>query len=259
MRVLIAPDAEAAAERAAELLARALQRRSELVLALATGRTAEPVYRALAARVARGEASLSRARAFALDELAGLPPGDPRSFAAVLERQVVASSDLPVHALEHPDACAADPGAACARYEERIRAAGGLDLALLGLGRNGHLAFNEPGASLAGRAHVAALRPETRRDAWPGPGEAPACGLTLGLGSLLEARRWLLVATGSRKAEAAARALEGPVTSRVPASAVQLHPDAIVVLDEGAAAGLEDAAAWREAEQLLGAGASPGA
>lgn len=249
MRVVIEPNPEAAARFAARYVAGWVTRKPECVLALAAGATMVPVYRELVALHQRERVSFARVRAFDVDEYADLASDDPRSFVRFVREHMTAQVDFGACHHLAPDACAADLDAECARYEAAIVSAGGLDLALLGLGRNGHLAFNEPGASLAGRTRVEVLmRPHITAtdDADP----LPRVAITMGLGTLLDARACLVVAFGAEKERSAAEMIEGPVTSLVPASVLQHHPHATVVLDDAAAALLVNAAHYREVETL---------
>ena len=249
MRVVIEPNPAAAARFAARCVAEWVTRKPECVLALAAGATMVPVYREVAALHRRERVSFARARAFDLDEYAGLAGDDPRSFVRFVREHVVERVDFSAGHHFAPDACAADLDAECARYEAAIVSAGGLDLALLGLGRNGHLAFNEPGASLAGRTRVEVLmRPHITENGDPDP--LPRVAITMGLGTLLAARACLVVAFGAEKERSAAEMIEGPVTSLVPASVLQHHPNTTVVLDDAAAALLVNAAHYREGETL---------
>ena len=249
MRVVIEPNAEAAARFAARCVGSLVERKPDCVLALAAGSTMVPVYREVAALHARERLSFARTRAFDLDEYAGLAPGDPRSFVHFLREHLIGRVDFASENHLTPDARAADLDAECARYEAAITAVGGLDLAVLGLGRNGHLAFNEPGASLAGRTRVEVLmRPHITAHDDPDP--LPRVAITMGLGTILASRGCLVVAFGAEKERAAAEMIEGPVTSLVPASVLQHHPNTTVVLDDAAAALLVNAAHYREVEAL---------
>ena len=249
MRVVIEPNPEAAARFAARYVAEWVTRRPECVLALAAGATMVPVYRELVALHQRERVSFARVRAYDIDEYAGLASGDPRSFARFVREHMIAQVDFGADHHLAPDACATDLDAECAHYEAAIVSAGGLDLALLGLGRNGHLAFNEPGASLAGRTRVEVLmRPHITASNDGDP--LPRVAITMGLGTLLDARACLVVAFGAEKERSAAEMIEGPVTSLVPASVLQHHPHATVVLDDAAAALLVNAAHYREVETL---------
>jgi glucosamine-6-phosphate deaminase len=230
--VVIEPDVESAARTAARHVADLVRVRPEATLAWAAGSTMVPVYAALVA-IADGEAlPFARIRSFGLDEYRGIAADDPRSFRRFVREHLLDRVAAPAERHDSPDGLACDPAAECERYEAAIASAGGLDLAVLGLGRNGHLAFNEPGAPLSGRTHVEMLLPDSRKR------DLPRLAITMGLGTLRDARALLLVALGDEKARAAAAALEGPVTARVPASVLQLHPDATVILDEAAAAEL---------------------
>jgi len=238
MRVVIEPTDELV-RLAARRVARALREKPRCVLGLATGRTMVPLYDELV-RLHRAEGlSFAGATAFALDEYVGVSPDAPGGFGRFLRDQLQARTDLAV--LHVPTALGADLAAAARAYEEAIRAAGGIDVQLLGLGVNAHLGFNEPGSSLASRTRVKTLSDETLA---ANQGELPPVvrerrlALTLGLGTILEARSCLLLAVGGAKAGAVAATIEGPLSASTPASVLQLHPDAVVYVDEAAAAGL---------------------
>ncbi len=249
MRVVIEANPDAAARFAARHVAQQMQRKADCTLALAAGSTMIPVYRELAVLHRSERISFAKARAFDLDEYAGLTSDDPRSFVHFVREHLIAQVDFAASNHFAPDARAADLDAECARYEAAIAAAGGLDLAVLGLGRNGHLAFNEPGASLAGRTRVEVLmRPHITENGDPDP--LPRVAITMGLGTILAARACLVVAFGAEKERSAAEMVEGPVTSLVPASVLQHHPNTTVVLDDSAAALFVNAAHYREVETL---------
>lgn len=226
-----------------------LAKRPDAVLGLATGSSPEPVYEDLVARHRAGTLSFARARAFQLDEYVGLPDGHPESYRAVLQREVADRLDFRPGALHGPDGEAHDLVAACAAYEREIAAAGGVDLQLLGIGSDGHIGFNEPVSSLASRTRIKTLTEQTRRDNARFFGDdldaVPTHVLTQGIGTILEARHLVLLAFGANKAPAIAKAVEGPVAAMVPASALQLHPHATVVVDEAAASGLQLADYYR--------------
>jgi glucosamine-6-phosphate deaminase len=223
--------------------------RPAAVLGLATGSSPLPVYADLARRCAAGTLTLAGARAFLLDEYVGLPPGAPESYRAFIRAHFEAGVDIPPDAVQGPDVTAADLTAACARYEAAIAEAGGVDLQLLGIGTDGHIGFNEPGSSLASRTRIKTLTDRTRQDNarfFRSPSEVPRHVVTQGVGTILEARHLVLLAFGEAKADAVARAVEGPVTAMVPGSALQLHPHATVVVDSAAAGGLRLADYYRE-------------
>jgi glucosamine-6-phosphate deaminase len=241
-------------ERLAELAADAVEvlvrRRPDAVLGLATGSSPLALYDALARRHRAG-LSFARVRGFLLDEYVGLPPEHPERYRAVIDRELVRRVDLAPGAVQGPDGGADDLPSACAAYEDAIRAAGGVDLQVLGVGTDGHVAFNEPGSSLASRTRVKTLTAQTRRDNarfFGGDVDAvPRHVLTQGLGTILEARHLVLLATGRAKAEAVHHLVEGPVTALWPATVLQLHPHVTVLVDEDAASRLQLAAYYREA------------
>jgi glucosamine-6-phosphate deaminase len=219
------------------------------VLGLATGSSPLAVYRDLAARHAAGGLSVAGARAFLLDEYVGLPVGHPQSYRSFIARELEVHIDFAPGAIRGPDVHADDLLAACDAYEAAIRAAGGVDLQLLGIGTDGHIGFNEPGSSLASRTRIKTLTDQTRKDNarfFASFDEVPRHVVTQGVGTILEARHLVMLAFGSAKAEALAVAVEGPVTAMVPASALQLHPHATVVVDEAAASRLRLADYYRE-------------
>ena len=236
--VAVLPTSEAACARAADLIAELLAAKPEAVLALPAGTTPRPVYAALVRRHRSGGPSFARATVFTLDEYAGIAPDHPASFRRFLDDELLRHVDLPTaHA---PDAIAADLDAACARYEREITAAGGLDLCLLGIGGNGHIAFNEPGSPFDSRVRVVDLAPETRATAAAAFGGAavPARALTVGIATILSARRCVLLAHGAGKAPVIARALGEPPSPALPASALQRHANATIILDAAAASAL---------------------
>lgn len=246
MEILVSPDPGATARRAADVVLAGLARRPgrDPVLGLATGSSPLGLYQELGRAVAEGRADFSTTHGIALDEYVGLPPGHPEGYRQVLLREVCDVIGLSPDRLAVPDGSATDEAAlaaAAAAYEERIAGLGGVDVQILGIGANGHLGFNEPGSALASRTRVKRLSERTRRDNarfFTGLDDVPTHCLTQGLGTILGARRLVLVATGDGKADAVAAALEGPLTASVPASVLQWHPDTVVCLDEAAAAGL---------------------
>jgi glucosamine-6-phosphate deaminase len=249
MEVVIVADRDAAGALVGEAIAVLVEARPDAVLGLATGSTPLPVYRDLARRYAAGTLSLSRARAFLLDEYAGLPKDHPQAYRAFIARELEAHVDFAAGAVQGPDASGDDIPAACVAYEAAIVAAGGVDLQLLGIGSDGHIGFNEPGSSLASRTRIKTLTDQTRQDNarfFSSLDEVPRHVVTQGIGTILDARHLVLLAFGGAKAPAVARAMEGPVTAMVPASALQLHPHVTVVLDEDAASSLRLADYYRE-------------
>jgi len=242
--VVILDSREAAGELGAEFVARLVARKPDAVLGLATGSTPLPLWRALAARAL----DLSRVRGFALDEYIGLPPGHPESYRAVITREVVEPLGLTPSLVHVPGDDGGPVEGAGERYEAAIAAAGGVDLQVLGIGRTGHIGFNEPGSSLASATRVKTLTEQTRIDNarfFHSLDEVPRHCLTQGLGTILRAGHLLLFAFGEAKAGAIAGAVEGPVSSSLPGSAIQLHPLVTVIVDEAAASQLEHADYYR--------------
>lgn len=255
MEVLICATPDEVARRAADAVLVALPTDSarEPVLGLATGSSPLGLYRELAAAAAEGRADFSQAHGFALDEYVGLPEGHPESYREVLLREACPLLGLPTDRLHVPDGARCERAAldrASAAYEIAIEQVGGVDVQVLGIGGNGHLGFNEPGSSLTSRTRVKRLAASTRRDNarfFDSLEQVPTHCITQGLGTIAEARRLVLVATGPAKAEAVAAAVEGPLSASCPGSLLQWHPDAIVVLDEDAAAKLTNREYYDEA------------
>ncbi|MGE5246340.1 MAG: glucosamine-6-phosphate deaminase [Betaproteobacteria bacterium] len=243
MRIRIFPTPRGAARALAADLARALRAAPGLVLGLPSGRTPIPLYDELAALCRAGRIDFSRAASFNLDEFLGIGPAHRSSYHAFMRRHLFAAVNLPRRRIHVLNGAVRDPAAECARYERAIARAGGIDLQLLGIGANGHIGFNEPGTALVARTHVARLTPATRRaNAALFGGRAanvPRRALSMGMATILQARRIVLLATGRGKARAVARAIHGPITPRVPASFLQLHANVDVWLDRDAASLLE--------------------
>jgi len=256
VKVAILPDTTAIASVAADSFERLLARKPSAVVGLATGSSPLPLYDELAARTEAGRLSFAEARAFTLDEYVGLPEGHPEAYRSVIHRDFVDRVDFAPGAVNGPDGNAPDLPAEAARYDAAIRDAGGIDLQVLGIGGDGHLAFNEPGGSLASRTHVGVLTQRTRRDNarfFDGDLDAvPTRCLTQGLGTIMEARGLVLIATGANKATAVHEMLEGGVSALWPATLIQFHLDALVLLDEAAASELTLADYYREVWQREG-------
>ncbi len=243
MEIVILPTAKAAERLAARIVADRLTAKPDLVLGCATGATMEGIYAELV-RLHREEGlSFKRATTFNLDEYVGLEPGDERSYHHYMRRHLFDRVDIDPANAHLPNGVADDLRAEARAYEASIELAGGIDLQLLGLGRTGHIGFNEPLSALMSRTRHIALTPTTREQNAPMFGgdaaAVPERALTMGVGTILEARELLMVVTGARKAEVLARATEGPITSMISATALQLHPHCVVIADEAAAAELE--------------------
>jgi glucosamine-6-phosphate deaminase len=235
LRLEVSASARAAARRAAERIALVLRRPGRPRLVLASGRTMIAVYQELVRLHRRGRAPFRRAETFNVDELR-LAAGDPRSFRSFMDRRLFSRVGLPPERIHFLRGDAPDPEAECRRYEKELARAGPPDLALAGIGVNGHVAYLEPGRFLPPRTSRVRLSASTRRRlASQGMRPVPREALTMGIESLLAAREILLVATGREKAQAVAAALQGPVTPRCPASFLTLHPAVTVILDRPSA------------------------
>jgi glucosamine-6-phosphate deaminase len=243
VEVVVRPDADQAASLAARLIARRLLEKPDLVLGLATGRTMERVYAELVEMHRTEELAFEHCRTFNLDEYIGLGPEDERSYRRYMARLLFDHVDIDRANTHLLDGTAPDVKAEAARYEALILREGGIDLQLLGIGEAGHIGFNEPLSALMSRTRDKALTPATRRqNAAMFGGDAdlvPARALTMGVGTILDARELLVLATGPAKAAILAKAVEGPITAMVSASAIQLHPSCKVILDEDAARDLK--------------------
>jgi len=242
IRVRVFDSAADLARAAAADIARTLRANPRLVLGLPTGRTPIPLYHQLARLHGEGRADFSRATTFNLDEFLGLDGRDGRSYRAFMQRHLFDHINARARRIHFLDGDARDVAAECDRYERAIRRAGGIDLQILGLGLNGHIGFNEPARALAARTHCARLRPATRRANAALFGnrirDVPHYALSMGMATILEADRILLIATGATKRACVERMIAGPVTPRVPASFLQLHRNTEVWLDRPAASQL---------------------
>ena len=241
MEVIVLPSATEVGRLAARKIAKLIRAKPAAVIGLATGSSPLAIYAELAASVRDGSLDASQVSGFALDEYVGIPEEHPESYAAVLRREVTEPLGLDPAHVHVPDGRAADLDGACEAYEAAIRDAGGVDLQILGIGANGHIGFNEPTSSFGSRTRIKTLARRTREDNarfFDSPDEVPMHCLTQGLGTIMEARELLLVAQGSRKAAAVAAAVEGPVSSICPASILQFHPEATVIIDGDAASRL---------------------
>ncbi len=245
MEIAVFSDAAAVARKAAQLVAKQLRANPQSVLGLATGSTPLPLYAELI-RMHREEAlDFSRATAFNLDEYIGLAPSHPQSYRRFMQINLFDHVNIRPERTHIPDGSAKDISAACAAYEAAIAKAGGIDLQILGIGTDGHIGFNEPPSPLDSRTRLTELAESTITDNarfFGAVNDVPRQAITMGIGTILDSRKCVLLATGSAKAEIVARMIEGPVTEMCPASALQRHSDALILLDTPAAARLNSAA-----------------
>ncbi len=252
MRVIVEPDSSGVSRTAARFVARLVRHKPTCVLGLATGGTPLGMYQELI-RMHRDEGlDFSRVVTFNLDEYVGLGPTHPQSYRYFMQQNLFDHINIDQRNTHVPDGRALDFEAYCARYEQTIEDEGGIDLQVLGIGGDGHIAFNEPGSSLGSRTRLKTLTAETIRDNarfFGSVEQVPRLAITMGVGTILESRQCLLLATGEAKAVAIRETVEGPVTAQVTASALQLHRDVIAVIDELAAARLARRDYYREVER----------
>lgn len=252
MRVVIQDSPDDVAEYAAELFSRQLSEKPDSVLGLATGSTPLELYRKLIERCEKGALSFRRASTFNLDEYLGLAGTHPQSYRYFMDRALFDHIDIDRKRTHVPNAVSDDPRKAAEDYEQSLREAGGVDLQLLGIGVNGHIGFNEPYSSLGSRTRIKTLTARTIADNarfFADDEFQPHLSLTMGIGTILEARQIVLLATGRAKASAVRQAIEGPVTAKCPSSALQLHPAVTVLLDTEAANELEDPGFFQHIEE----------
>jgi len=249
MEVVIVPT-ERVGSVGADIVGSLVRRRPASVLGLATGSSPVAMYADLIRRHRDGELSFADVRAFTLDEYVGLPADHPQRYRNVIARDFTDHVDVAPNAVHGPDGLAADIAAACTAYEQAIEDAGGVDLQVLGIGTDGHVAFNEPGSSLASRTRIKTLTRQTRLDNARFFGDdveqVPVHCLTQGIGTIMEARHLLLLATGRAKAEAIHQLVEGPVSAMWPGTVLQFHRHVTVVVDDAAASRLQLADYYRD-------------
>lgn len=251
MRVIVAKDPQDVSQRAAKFVAAVMRRRPTCVLGMATGSTPLGLYRELI-RMHRDEGlDFSRVVTFNLDEYVGLSGTHPQSYRAFMQKNLFDHINVDVRNTHVPDGRALDFENYCEQYERLIRDEGGIDLQILGIGSDGHIAFNEPGSSLGSRTRLKTLTSETVRDNarfFGSEKEVPRLAITMGVGTILESRQCLLLATGESKAKAIRDTIEGPLTAQVTASALQMHRDVVAIVDEEAGRLLERRNYYREVE-----------
>lgn len=241
MEVIIKKDYDEVCSESAAIIEEAWRRKKNLVLGFATGKTPLGLYENLIGLYRQGRIDFAEVVAFNLDEYVGLEESHPQSFAYYMDHHLFRQVNIRKENIFRLSGRPADIEEHCRAYEQKIHDAGGIDIQILGIGKNGHIAFNEPGSSLSSRTRLKGLTPETvaaNRPFFQDEKEVPRFCLTLGIGTIIETKMALLLASGKAKAEIIARAVEGPVTASVPASALQLHARAKFVIDEAAASGL---------------------
>ncbi len=238
MRVIIVKDTKQLGKVSAGLIAAEMKRKPAYVLGLATGTSPIPLYQELI-RLNKSKAlDFSTTITFNLDEYVGLAPTHDQSYRYFMNQQLFDYVNINKKNTHVPDGMARDVEASCEEYERMMEDVGGVDCQVLGIGSNGHIGFNEPGTSLASRTHMTRLTESTINDNarfFARRQDVPTRAITMGIGTILDADRVVLVANGPRKADCIAKAIEGPVTAMVPASALQLHPRVTFVVTADAA------------------------
>jgi len=241
MRVIVCKDPAEMAVRAADLIVAEIKMHCNPVLGLATGSTPIPLYKELIRRHREEGLDFSTCITFNLDEYVGLPPDHPESYRRFMNENLFNHININIRNTHVPDGTLTDFDEIdrfCEEYEQRIADVGGIDIQVLGIGANGHIGFNEPGSSLGSMTRIKTLTSKTRQDNarfFKSIDEVPKYAITMGIGTIMKARKVILLANGENKADATAAALEGPVTSMCPASALQLHQYATFVIDRAAA------------------------
>lgn len=237
MQIHVYDHAQQVGQAAATLLAAQLISKPNSVLGLATGSTPIPTYQALISLYKAGVVDFSSASSFNLDEYVGLPAGHPCSYHSFMREQLFDHVNMPADHIHIPDGNAADPQTECARYDQAITAAGGIDMQVLGIGRNGHIGFNEPADDFTYGTHVVTLAADTieaNARFFKSADEVPRQAVSMGIGNIMAAKCVVLVATGENKAKAVYDTIRGPITPRVPASVLQLHPCCVILTDREA-------------------------
>jgi glucosamine-6-phosphate deaminase len=248
MEAIIRPTADKAALLVKQIIAGELRRNSSLVLGLATGRTMESVYDLLVQKHRHEKLDFSLCRTFNLDEYVGLKPSDPHSYRYYMHEHLFSKVNIDPRNTHLPNGMAKDLEAECHEYETKITKCGGIDLQILGIGRAGHIGFNEPLSALRSRTRVKTLSPvtvEQNAAIFGGAERVPRRAITMGVGTTLDCRRCILLATGESKADVISKAVEGPITSMISATALQLHPHCTVVVDEAAGSFLKEKEYYR--------------
>ncbi|OPX24909.1 MAG: glucosamine-6-phosphate deaminase [Planctomycetales bacterium 4484_123] len=252
MEVIICPSYEEMSIMAAREVASLLNTKPNAVLGLATGSTPRGLYAELVRMHKEEGLDFSQVTTFNLDEYVGLPDDHPQSYHYFMREHLFKHVNIPEQNIHIPSGTTRNHVAFCEWYERRIKECGGIDLQILGIGADGHIAFNEPGSSLGSRTRIKTLAAQTIKDNarfFEKEEDVPIYAITMGVGTILEARRLLLLANGENKAEAVRNAIEGPVCSMVTASALQLHPRSMIFLDEAAAGKLQMADYYKWVQQ----------
>ena len=249
MEIIILPSKEDCAKLGGQLIFNLVKDNPECVLGLATGSTPVPLYEELIRLHKENNLSFSNVTSFNLDEYIGLSKNHPCSYRYFMQEQLFDSVDINFNSTHVPNGLAEDIQAECEAYEQSILDAGGIDLQILGIGSDGHIGFNEPCSSLSSRTRMKTLTGETIKDNarfFESENDVPRHCITMGVGTILDTKSVLLFAFGEGKSDIIAKAVEGPISSMVPASALQLHPKVKVILDDAAASKLVNIDYYKE-------------
>jgi glucosamine-6-phosphate deaminase len=241
MLVIVKDNYDELSREAAQIVVNRLRKKPNLVLGLATGSTPLGMYKEFIRMQDEEGLDFSKVTTFNLDEYVGLPPTHDQSYNYFMWQNLFDHLNIPAHSIHILDGMANDIDHHCEWYEEEIRKAGGIDIQILGIGGNGHIAFNEPGSSLGSRTRVKTLTEKTRKDNarfFKSMNDVPKYSLTMGVGTIMDSREILLLANGAGKADAVKAAVEGPMTAQCPASVIQLHQKTFVIVDKDASAKL---------------------
>jgi glucosamine-6-phosphate deaminase len=255
MLVIVKKNYDEMSVEAAQIIVDRLRRKPNLVLGLATGSTPLGLYRELIRLNKEEGLDFSKVTTFNLDEYVGLPPTHKQSYNYFMRKNLFTNLNIPESSIHIPDGMAHDIDAFCDWYEQEMQRVGGIDIQILGIGANGHIAFNEPGSSLGSRTRVKTLTEKTRKDNarfFKKPSDVPRYAITMGVGTVMDAKELILLASGQGKADAIRAASEGPLTAQCPAAVVQLHRKAFVIVDKEAASALQGVypGSWRSSMML---------
>jgi glucosamine-6-phosphate deaminase len=248
MEVIITENYESMSKLAASIIREQLLKKPNSILGLATGSTPVGTYKELVRLHKEQGLDFSQITTFNLDEYVGLPPSHAQSYRYFMDQNLFKHINVPPASIHVPYGHAESVMEFCAWYEDQIRLGGGIDIQLLGIGGDGHIAFNEPGSSLGSRTRLKTLTEQTIKDNarfFSNADEVPRFAITMGVGTIMEAKRIILLASGRSKAAIVAEAIEGPVTSQVTASALQMHRDVVVIVDADAGSKLKRADYYR--------------
>lgn len=253
MKVIIAKDYNEMSKRAASIITEGIRKKPHFVLGLDVSNTIIGTYKELIRSHKEGSLDFSRVFTFNLDEYLGLAPNHTQSCRYFMDTNLFNHINIDKRNINIPNGLTKDPQTLCQQYEKLIKEVVGIDLQVLGLGRDGHIGFNEPGSSLGSRTRIKTLTQETVKDRaqfFEKSEDVPKFAITMGVGTIMEARMCMLLASGKRKAEILVRAIEGPVTTSIPASMLQLHPNVTVIVDEEAATHLKQKGYYQYVEKM---------